>query len=134
MLEPKDGDFVAYIDALQRESAARLAQHHGLVVATPHDAKAEAVRPVTTIDRAFGKDGQAARVKAVVAAVAGGVFLLNWLGNGGAFSFILAVALLVYAVPRLLAAFRGPPAAVSNKAIVDNVFGRSMPGTTGTKK
>ena len=28
MQEPQDGDFVAYIEALQRESAARLAKNH----------------------------------------------------------------------------------------------------------
>lgn len=141
MQEPRDGDFVAYIEALQRESAARLAQQRVHVVddATPREAaghffeaKGKALQPVSieqAVQRFVRRDADAKTVKAVVAGVIGAVFLLTWLGNGSPFAFVLAVALLVYAVPRLLAAFRAGAKPPSNRAAVDHVFGRSAPPT-----
>ena len=147
MLEPKDGDFVAYIDALQRESAARLALQHVNVVDVafptkkaqgdtfgdgtgPASAPAAGSPPGGFVRR----DRDANLVKAIVAGVVGAVFLLTWLGDGGLFPLILGVALLGYALPRLLAAFRIRGQRPANRALVDQAFGRSGTQTTGTGK
>jgi hypothetical protein len=147
MLEPKGGDFVAYIDALQRESAARLALQHVNVVdvafptkkaqgstfgekaepAAPPDAGPVAARPLR-------RDRDAKVVQAVVAGVIGAALLLTWLGDGGLFSLIAGIALLAYALPRLLAAIRAHGQQLTNKALVDHAFGRSGTRTPGTGK
>jgi hypothetical protein len=141
MQEPRDGDFVAYIEALQRESAARLAQQRVHVVqesasreAAGHffEAKGKTVQPASieqAVQRFVRRDADAKTVKAVVAGVVGAVFLLTWLGNGSPFAFVLGAALLVYALPRLLAALRGGANKPSNRAAVDAVFGRPNPPT-----
>jgi hypothetical protein len=146
MLEPKDGDFVAYIDALQRESAARLALQHVNVVDvafptkkaqgdTFGDGTGPAAAPAagSISGRFVRRDRDANLVKAIVAGVIGGVLLMTWLGDGGLFPFILGIALLAYALPRLIAAVRvhGRP---TNKALIDQAFGRSGTQTTGTGK
>lgn len=146
MQEPRDGDFVAYIDALQRESAARLAQQHVGVTETTAASKTtgqffdEKPKPAVvpnlqqTVERFVRHDTDGKVLKALVAGVIGVVSLLGWLGNGGPLSLIVAIALLAYAVPRLLGAFRtraGPP---SNQSAVDQVFGHSGKQKTGTGK
>lgn len=144
MQEPRDGDFVAYIDALQRESAARLAQQHVGVIETTADSKTtgqffeEKPKPAVvpslqqSVERFVRRNPDAKVVKALVAGVVGVVFLLAWLGDGGPFSFIAAVALLAYALPRLLGAFRALTEQPSNKSAIDQVFGRSGKQKTGT--
>jgi hypothetical protein len=145
MQEPRDGDFVAYIDALQRESAARLAQQHVGVIETTAASKTtgqffeEKAKPAAapglqlSVER-FVRDPDARIVKAVVAGVVGALFLLAWLGDGGPFSFIAAIALLAYAVPRLLRAFRGLTAQPANRTAIEEVFGRSGTHKPGTGK
>lgn len=146
MQEPRDGDFVAYIEALQRESAARLAQQHVAVIETNADSKRtgqffeEKPKPPVVpglqhaVERFVRRDPDAKVVTALVAGVVGAVFLLTWLGDGGPFAFIVGVALLAYAVPRLLRAFRALSAQPSNKSAIDQVFGRSGTEKTGTGK
>jgi len=150
MLEPRDGDFVAYIDALQRESAARLArQHvniadpafpHG-VAASGHDgsslphpaASPTGTAPASAVRRARAPDAKVFR--ALVAAAVGAVSFLSWLRGSGTFALILGAALLVYAAPRLRAAYRERARAPTPDAAaaIDHVFGRSGTPTTGTK-
>jgi len=148
MLEPKGGDFVAYIDALQRESAARLALQHVNVVdvafptkkaqgSTFGDGTGPASAPAagSTPGRFVLRDRDATVVKAIVAGVVGTVFLLTWLGNGGLFPLVVGIALLAYALPRLLAALRAARGQQStNKALIDQAFGRSGTPTPGTGK
>ncbi len=146
MLEPRDGDFVAYIEALQRESAARLAQQHVGVIETTAASKVtgqffeEKAKPAVApnlqqaVDRFVRQDTDGRVVKALVAGVMGAVFLLAWLGNGGLFLLVVAVALLAYAVPRLLGAFRGRSQQPPSQAAVEHVFGRSGPPKPGTGK
>ena len=147
MLEPKDGDFVAYIDALQRESAARLARQHVNVVDVAFPTKkaqgstfGEKVASATQTDagsipaRLVRRDRDAKLVRTVVAGVIGAVFLLTWLGDGGLFPFIAGFALLAYALPRLLTALRAREAPPTNKVLIDQAFGRSGTQTTGTGK
>jgi hypothetical protein len=146
MQEPRDGDFVAYIDALQRESAARLAQQHVGVTETTAASKTtgqffdEKPKPAVvpnlqqTVERLVRHDTGGRVLKALVAGVVGAVFLLAWLGDGGPFSLIVAIALLAYAVPRLLGAFRTRAGRPSNQSAVDQVFGHSGTRKTGTGK
>jgi hypothetical protein len=147
MLEPKGGDFVAYIDALQRESAARLALQHVNVVdvafptkkaqgSTFGDGTGPASAPAagSIPGRLVRRDRDATVVRAIVAGVVGAMFLLTWLGSGGLFPLIVGLALLAYALPRLLAAFRGPGRQSINRALIDQAFGRSGTPTPGTGK
>jgi hypothetical protein len=147
MLEPKGGDFVAYIDALQRESAARLALQHVNVVDVAFPTKkaqgstfgdgtgpASAPAAESIPGRLVRRDRDATIVKAIVAGVVGTVFLLTWLGNGGLFPLIVGIALLAYALPRLLAALRAQGQQSTNKALIDQAFGRSGTQTPGTGK
>lgn len=147
MLEPKGGDFVAYIDALQRESAARLALQHVNVVdvafptkkaqgSTFGDGTGPASAPAagSIPGRLVRRDRDATIVKAIVAGVIGAVFLLTWLGNGGLFPVIVGIALLAYALPRLLAALRAQGRQSTNKALIDQAFGRSGTQAPGTGK
>ena len=146
MQEPRDGDFVAYIDGLQRESAARLAQQHVRVIETTADSKTtgqffeENPKPAVmpnlqkTVERFVRHDTDGKVLKALVAGVIGAISLLAWLGDGGPFSLIVAIALLAYAVPRLLGAFRTRAEQPSNKSAIDQVFGHSGTQKTGTGK
>ena len=53
----------------------------------------------------------------VGSSVIGVALLLTWLGSGGPFPGVIGIALLVYALPRLLAAFRTPSEAAANKTL-----------------
>jgi hypothetical protein len=146
MQEPRDGDFVAYIDALQRESAARLAQQHVGVTETTAASKTtgqffeEKPKPAVmpnlqqTVERLVRHDTGGKVLQALVAGVVGAVFLLAWLGDGGPFSLIVAIALLAYAVPRLLRAFRGLAGERPGTTAIERVFGHSGTQKTGTGK
>lgn len=141
MQEPRNGDFVAYIETLQRESAARLARPHGPVLdggeqggRAGHffEQKGEPAKPVA-IEQApkplTRRDADAKAVKAIVAGVVGAVVLMTALGSGSPFAFALAAILLLFAVPRLLAVFKGRAQPPANRAAVEQVFGRSAPPT-----
>jgi hypothetical protein len=143
MQEPRDGDFVAYIETLQRESAARLAQQHivvDLAFGTKGDTTAFQEKAASAGAPAAGqpavftrRDRDSKLVKAIVSGVVGVALLLAWLANGGVFPFIISVALLAYALPRLIRALRETPT-TGNKAMVDLVFGRSGTRTPGKGK
>jgi hypothetical protein len=143
MQEPKDGDFVAYIETLQRESAARLAQQHIVVdlafgtkgdTTAFEDKAASAGAPATGQPAGFiRRDRDSKLVKAIVSGVVGVALLLAWLTRGGVFPLVVGVALLAYALPRLIRALRETPT-VGNKAMVDVVFGRSGTSTPGKGK
>jgi hypothetical protein len=144
MQEPKDGDFVAYIEALQRESAARLARERGVGAAafSPAAPAAQPERvPVATTapapariaPRLYRRD-RAKLIKPLFAVFVGAAFLLSWLGDGGPFAFIIGIGLLAWAIPRVIAAVNAAHAAPPSKAVVDHVFGRSATPTRGTRK
>jgi type IV secretory pathway TrbD component len=149
MQEPRNGDFVAYIDALQRESAMRLSQQHLNMAAAGFPSRA-ATAPTadkalphaagTPTDSAANEAVRRGRVqgptlvKALVAAVVGTVALLSWLRGSGALSFIVGAALLAYAVPRLLAVYRKQVREPDSRVTVEHVFGRSGTPTTGAKQ
>jgi hypothetical protein len=135
MNEPKDGDFVAYLEELQRESAARLGHPH---IAAPTSAaqpgardpflessKSDARREAQAVlERFLRRDGDALLVKPLVAAVVGITALLVWLERGGMFWFLVALVTLWYGIPRLVRAFRAFDLPKPNRAAIDQVFGK----------
>lgn len=138
MNEPRDGDFVAYIEALQRESAARLLrQTPAAAAAAMGDHAGEPIKgraAGTPAAPAPGEspprsDADARLMKALVAAVVGIALLLVWLGEGGIVPLVIGVALLGYGLPRLRGAIRTPKGRPANRAAVEQVFGRSASGT-----
>jgi Flp pilus assembly protein TadB len=142
--EPRDGDFVAYLEALQRESAARLARPAAAAETAPtakagdpfferapKDMKRNPIEQA--VDRIVRGEADAALVKSLVAAVVGLVFLLAWLGNGGLLSLLIAAALFAYAVPRLVRTLRVLTRATDNRNAIEEVFGRPSNGRGGKR-
>jgi len=126
--EPRDGDFVAYIEALQRESEARLhlpprpslgssmhpagraAGRQGIVGSSTHDSPTPAAgAPVLTRQQAdellarLGRTGSPSQVRgAAIALVIGIVLLLFWfLGGRGTLPFLVGLGLTLWSVSRL---------------------------------
>lgn len=146
MREPRDGDFVAYIEALQQESAARLARSHAGVAGPapgsrgsepfPGDrrgAGAPVVASAPGAVQAGDADADARLMKTLVAAVVGVALLLAWIGDGGLVPLFVGAALLAYAVPRLRGVLRMLRSGSSNRGAIEEVFGRS-PSPTAVKK
>lgn len=148
MQEPTDGDFVAYVEALQRESALRLSRQHlgiaqagfpasaagSLATNEPANAPSSVAPPQPAAGTPALRRRDERLFKALVAAVIGFAFLLSWMGGGGFFSFIIGVVLLAYAAPRLVATYREQARAPDNRAAIDQVFGRSATSITGRKR
>jgi hypothetical protein len=117
--EPPDGDFVAYIEALQRESAARIhvksqipmvdtAAVHG-PASTRSTASRDASEPVLNRQQAeellarlthSGRRPQAAQ--AMIALVVGLVLLFFWfVGDGGVVPLLIGLGFVAWSVSRL---------------------------------
>lgn len=117
--EPPGGDFVAYVEALQRESAARiLAQAHRpmhespmeqMPGAAPPAAGGIGAEPVLNRQQAeelmtrLSRNGYAPpAVKASLGLMAGLVLLLFWFFNGGgALTFLIGVGLVAWSISHL---------------------------------
>ena len=128
--EPPDGDFVAYLEAIERRQLAALRVQHMLpapgAVAQPdapdadrpaaRQAEADALR-----ERQTGTPGAAAAALPagiVVVLIIGAVLVLSGLfGDGGPFLFIIGVALLIHAIRRLLRFRRGVPDRTRQQAL-----------------
>jgi hypothetical protein len=111
--EPRDGDFVAYLEALERRQLAALRIEHRLPASTNEDA--EIVTEVT--ESAPPKPGDTGAVMhrpqhqvrapalptgAVVALVVGAVLLISALfSDGGVVPFVIGLLLLVHGARRL---------------------------------
>lgn len=135
MNEPKDGDFVAYVEALQRQSAARLGHQHiaapGAVQPPakdhvfgerkPPDPRAEAR---AALERFLRSDGEAMLVRPLVAAVIGITALLVWLGHGGLFWLLVALVSLWYGIPRVVRALRAFNLPKATRSAIEQVYGR----------
>lgn len=145
---PKDGDFIAYIDRLQQESAARLqlnllldshdspakAARAGLPESAPraqHETPpakfAPAVTAAAEIRKTLSATPSAARLVVGGFGVAAGVyFLMDWLMfKGGVLSLLIGIGLLAWAVPRLRSA-KVPahePGSAASRASVEHWFG-----------
>jgi hypothetical protein len=142
MDEPKDGDFVAYIERLQQESQARLLQ--GGLIANPSPgphaggsghlfesggeprpvsrSEAEALLARLATSASFG------RVLSAALPVATGALVLLYaiVAANSVFPFIIGVALLAYGVPRLRRTFSATPKPERDqaRALVTEVFKR----------
>jgi hypothetical protein len=140
--EPKDGDFIAYIERLQEESAARLQLHITLDSHDTSSGPAPVPLPGSTSASAkFAPSAMVAEeiqkrlrapasslrfiVSGFAVAVGGFLVLLGFLFNSGALSILIGIGLLIWALPRLRAALGQPgksKQAVSRE-IVEHWFG-----------
>lgn len=138
--EPKDGDFIAYIERLQEESAARL-QLHITIDSDQAASKATQVPsagsppqsakfgPSTNeqLHRHLGTSTSALRlVTGGFAALVGAVlFLRGFIFDGGALSMLIGIGLLVWALPRLRSAPGTPGAAkrALSREMIEQWFG-----------
>lgn len=130
--EPRDGDFVAYLDELQRESAARLAAGVTHMPAHPHkpgqqpDAHTDA--PILTRAQADALRARLAqrdaRENAPAAALVFGLLVLigGFLMHGGLTTLIVGLGLIFWGVSRL-ARLRAQRLATPAQ-VIDTTFGR----------
>ena len=137
--EPKDGDFIAYIEQLQKESAARLlGAHHAVNQLEKSPAKGAAKsdshffagRKPADLRSAAELQAALARVAAPMALApliipalpiaVGAVVGLYWLlaGSGPAL-FLLAIGLVIWGMKRVLNAL---PPQRATQALVSSVF------------
>ncbi|HJW51296.1 MAG TPA: hypothetical protein VJ501_04745 [Burkholderiaceae bacterium] len=130
--EPPDGDFVAYIDELQRQSAARIsaaadrpmheAAPHRFAV-TPAAASDAAARPVLSRQQAeelLTRLAQRApgRRAGGIALVFGVVLLLLWLTTrSGALPFLIGIALVAWGASRLAGGARSPDGSAARQLL-----------------
>jgi hypothetical protein len=131
--EPRDGDFVAYLDALEKRQLAALRIQHTLASAGATskaedtdeaerpasgrtDADAPPQRMQTKNTTATAGNGLPAGI--VVALIVGAVLAFSGLfGDGGPFLLLVGLALLVYGVRRLMRFRRGVPDRARQKAL-----------------
>lgn len=123
--EPKDGDFIAYIERLQEESAARLKLNitfdSDAVASTAAHVPPSGSAPVpgkfepstgaeVSLHRHLRTPTSALRLIAGgFAAVAGALLLLQgFFFDAGALSMLIGIGLLVWALPRLRSALGTP--------------------------
>ncbi|HQR22573.1 MAG TPA: hypothetical protein PLE54_13625 [Burkholderiaceae bacterium] len=142
--EPPDGDFVAYVEALQRESAARIfAQAHRPLHESPLERMPGAASPVAggigaqpVLNRQqaeelmtrLARDGYGApAVKAALGLMAGLVLLLFWFFNGGgALTFLIGIGLVAWSISRLRGRRRDTEApGQRERARIARLFGRN---------
>ncbi len=130
--EPPDGDFVAYIDELQRQSAARMsaaadrpmaeAAPHRIAVA-PTAASHPAVSPVLNRQQAEELLTRLAQVTpgrraGGIALIFGVVLLLVWLTTGaGALPFLIGIALVAWGAARLAGRTRSPEGGTARQVL-----------------
>ncbi len=130
--EPPDGDFVAYIDELQRQSAARISaaadqpMHetapHRMPVA-PNGAPGAAARPVLNRQQAeelLARLAQRApgRRAGGIALVFGIVLLLLWLTTrSGSLPFLIGIALVAWGASRLAGGARSPDGSAARQLL-----------------
>ena len=149
--EPKDGDFIAYIEQLQKESAARLlGAHHAVNQLEKSPAKGAAkadshffagrkpadLRSAAELQAALSRVATPIAVgQLIVAALPlaiGALLGLYWLLIGsGPVLFLLAVGLIVWGVKRVLQAV--PPQDQRAHTLASKVFSAPAQKTTKTK-
>jgi len=130
--EPPDGDFVAYIDELQRQSAARISAGserpmaeapHRMPAATPLAAPDAAARPVLNRQQAeelLARLAQRApgRRAGGIGLVVGIVLLLLWLTTRtGALPFLIGIALVAWGASRLAGAARSQDGSAARQVL-----------------
>jgi hypothetical protein len=138
--EPRDGDFVAYLEQLQRESAARLlvqakSQMTQLPASAARPDHASPGAPTTAMPRLAADEllgrltsprASAALVLPTLGIFFGGALLLHWLTKGSTLlSLLIGIGLVIWSVRRLrrVAIERAAPRATS-QTLVSQVFGK----------
>lgn len=139
--EPRDGDFVAYLDALQRESAARLhvrpasmdvaAHRDGPVPAGPGGSH-EHSQPVLTRQQAealmagLSNPLRSTSIKRAAIGLAAGLLLLAFwfVADAGAVPFLAGIALLAWSVSRLRTLVREAAPGQRERAQIAQLFGK----------
>lgn len=138
--EPRNGDFVAYIDDLQRESAARLHIKPSTIEATApgHEPSPSAptigheAAPVLTrqqaeelMARLTNPVRSASIGRAAVGLAAGLLLLAFWfIADAGAVPFLIGIALLAWSVSRLRALVREAAPSQRERAQIAQLFGK----------
>lgn len=135
--EPADGDYVAYLEMLERHKLAQLSRGHPMLAAsmsaTPsHPGKTPAKSSTAADFDALLAQFETARSKVgkfgigqVVAVVVGVVLLLVTLvGEGSVVTFLIGIGLLWGPIRRLRSLWRELSPA-SNRTMIDTTFGKS---------
>jgi hypothetical protein len=130
--EPPNGDFVAYIDELQRQSAARMsaAADRPMAEAAPHrmaGAPTAAAHPTVSpvlnrqqADELLARLAQHApgRRAGAIALIFGIVLLLVWLTTrAGALSFLIGIALVAWGAARLAGGAHSPEGGTARQVL-----------------
>lgn len=139
--EPRNGDFVAYLEQLQRESAARvLAQSKPPMVQHPeggarldHSGASPAEATALTrlqadelLARLASHRASAALIGPAIGVVFGAALLLYWIvGRVSLVTLLIGVGLMVWSIRRLLSAARGRPVSPhATQTLVSRTFGK----------
>jgi len=155
-LEPPNGDFVAYLEELERQSAARvlsksqvsfadLSHVQGrrdtaalLPAAQRNPGGSNAAAPVLDRQQAeelvarLTRSARATRAMPIAVSLAIGIFLLLYwfIARGGAMPFLIGLGLTVWSLSRLRGLGRGPVKPVrEGRDQVAQVFGTKPPQT-----
>jgi hypothetical protein len=130
--EPPNGDFVAYVEAIERRQLAEMGRPHSLVHPSPNAGAATA--QARNAARA-GSGARAARTTRPLPAgsllmlIAGALALANSIfGDGGIVAFVIGAALLWHPVRRMIKAMReAVVTAPQPREGVDAAFGKHPP-------
>jgi Flp pilus assembly protein TadB len=139
--EPPNGDFVAFVEKIEREQLARALQPHKLphlTVGGSPGAPAAAddrsrmlsagAAPPLQQPQARRKDGSASAVGPIIGAVIGaGLIAFGLMAEGGIILVLIGAVLLWHSLRRLRR--RADPAHVSPGQQVEQVFGQKTSGT-----
>lgn len=133
--EPPNGDFVAYLEDIERRQLAEMNRPHALAHPSPQGgAQVEPVKPLSRDEvRALLERLRVSRAALPLSAgsllmmIVGALALANALfGDGGIIAFAIGVALLWRPIRRLIAAARPPaPSAPRPQDAVNATFGES---------
>lgn len=133
--EPPNGDFVAYLEGIERRQLAEMNRPHALAHPSPQGgAQVEPVKPLSRDEvRALVERLRVSRAALPLSAgsllmmIVGALALANALfGDGGIIAFAIGVALLWRPIRRLIAAAGAPaPSAPRPQDAVAATFGES---------
>jgi hypothetical protein len=140
--EPPNGDFVAYVEKIEREQLARAMRPHrlpqlsvgGRIVDDDRSralSAAEAQR-VADLLKAHGKAGRTPVGASVGVLLGAGLIAFGLLAEGGMFLVLLGAILLWHNLRKLAAARRTPLAAPAQQ--VEAIFGRNAPTGASRRK
>jgi hypothetical protein len=128
--EPPNGDFVAYVEAIERRQLAEMSRPHALAHPSPSTGAAT-TQPRDAVRTATGaRAGRTTRPLSAGLALmltAGALALANALfGDGGVVAFAIGVALLWQPVRRMIEAVRAAAfTAPQPRDAVDAAFGKN---------